>query len=133
MIIKKNQKFTITNVIPDWESMGITQRENNENKGVDYPMVINGKLYCYDERYCKENEVVRMSWTSMTDKEDWEISEDFLGYCEGHLYNSYGFCTDDGIEVEYVDDEEFQSHINNPIYVGNEVLVPHIMKEMGRI
>ena len=82
MKIKKNQKFTITNVIPDWESMGITQRENNENKGVDHPMVINGKLYGYDERYCKENEVVRMSWTSMTDKEDWEISEDFLGYCE---------------------------------------------------
>ena len=127
MIIKKNQKFTITNVIPDWKEMGISQIEWNENKGVDHPMVINGKLYCYDEKYCKENEVVRQSWTSMTDKEEYEISEDFLGYCEGYLYNQHGFLTDDGIEVEYVDDKEFQSQINNPIYVGNPLELKEVI------
>ena len=60
--LKKGDLFVISNVQPYRNDyMGDTLERYNESRGVDNPMVINGELWEYDEKYCKEDEVIRLS------------------------------------------------------------------------
>lgn len=120
MKIKKGQRFTITNINPDWDEMGISMKEWNESD--NNPKVINGEIYVYDERFCKEGEVVKQSWTPKEDIEDENIFYDWCGdfsWLDGQFYQKYGLLVEDGIEIKVVSHRQYLKNINTPIDVRN--------------
>jgi len=121
MIIKKNTKFRISNINPDWYSMGITKEENNEEKPseVDWGKgwVIDGRIWVYDEEYCEDYEVCEMIWETMDDRDEKQMYEDFIGfgYCDGVLYDQYGLLIEDGIEIQTITEKEFEDIVSKPL------------------
>ena len=121
MIIKKNTKFRISNINPDWYSMGITKEENNEEKPseVDWGKgwVIDGRIWVYDEEYCEDYEVCEMIWETKDDRDEKQMYEDFIGfgYCDGVLYDQYGLLIEDGIEIQTITEKEFEDIVSKPL------------------
>ena len=121
MIIKKDTKFRISNINPDWYSMGITKEENNEEKPseVDWGKgwVIDGRIWVYDEEYCEDYEVCEMIWETMDDRDEKQMYEDFIGfgYCDGVLYDQYGLLIEDGIEIQTITEKEFEDIVSKPL------------------
>ena len=121
MIIKKDTKFRISNINPDWYSMGITKEENNEEKPseVDWGKgwVIDGRIWVYDEEYCEDYEVCEMIWETKDDRDEKQMYEDFIGfgYCDGVLYDQYGLLIEDGIEIQTITEKEFEDIVSKPL------------------
>jgi len=69
--LKKGQRFIVEGIEPWWEEMGVTEKEWNDNKGIDNCMVIGGKLYEYDDKICNKNEVVQIVWRIPRDMTYW--------------------------------------------------------------
>jgi hypothetical protein len=119
--LRKGQKFRITNLHNvDWYEMGLTMEEYNEGQKEDgMTMVINGDLYCYDERYCSnKDEVVKQSLISYKDISENEIYGDVCGVyslMEGLLYRHYGLFVEDGVEIKPITEEEVKKDCENPI------------------
>ena len=112
--LKKGDLFVISNVHPYRDDyMGDTLERYNESRGVDNPMVINGELWEYDEKYCKEDEVIRLS--HKCDK-DYGYDElyDFVYWL---LETEYGLGCDDSVLIHRI--SKYQSSQKFPMYVRN--------------
>ena len=119
---KSGTKFRITNIQPDWYEMGVSKEDWNSggtddldwNKG----WVIDGRIWEYDENFCKRNEVVEQTWTCPEDRDIELMYETFLGsmsWLEGQFYQHYGLLVEDNIKVEVITEDEFEKITKNPI------------------
>ena len=121
MIIKKDIKFRISNIKPDWDSVGVTKEEYNENNPSDdwgiKSWVIERRIWVYDEKYCEDYEVMEMIWETKNDKVEKVVSEDFigLGYGYGVLNDDYGLLVEDKIEIETITEKEFEDITSRPL------------------
>jgi hypothetical protein len=109
--LKKGDLFVISNVQSYRDDyMGDTLERYNESLGVHNPMFINGELWEYDEKYCKEGEVIRLS--HKCDK-DYGYDElyDFVYWL---LETEYGIGCDDGVLIQRI-----SSKPKFPMYVRN--------------
>ena len=106
----------------DWGNMGISiddfNKHNHPNRNVEEPYIINGKIWVYDEKYCKKGEVVEQSWELMGESKDWDIWEHIDMWIEdyGTLYEMYGlFLWDEyPLELEFVSESEVEEMRNIP-------------------
>jgi len=78
------------------------------NESNDTPKVINGEIYVYDERFCNEHEVIRLTFqVQKCDMDSGDIVEEFCGYSWGSVcYDKYGLCVDDGVKVVPISEDE---------------------------
>ena len=110
-----------------WSSLGITiddfNKHNHPNRDVEEPYIINGKIWCYDEKYCKKGEVVEQSWELMGVSQSFDLDSHYDNFGEdyGILYQKYGLFLKDEypLELEFVGDSEVEEMRNNPINVDD--------------
>ena len=108
-----------------WSSLGITiddfNKHNHPNRDVEEPYIINGKIWCYDEKYCKKGEVVEQSWELMGESQSFDLDSHYDNFGEdyGILYQKYGLFLKDEypLELEFVSGSEVKELTNNPINV----------------
>ena len=130
---KSVKMFRITNILPNWYEMGVSKEDWNSggtddldwNKG----WVIDGRIWVYDENFCKRNEVVEQTWTCPKDRDIEHIYETFLGsmsWLEGQFYQHYGLLVEEGIKVEILTDEEYEKTTKNVINLKHYQMVKEI-------
>ena len=121
MIIKKDTKFRISNIKPDWDSMGVTKEEYNQNNPSDVwgieSWVIDGRIWVYDGEYCDDYEVIEVIWSTNEDKEEEQIFYDFVGHGIGYgvLHDDCGLLVEDRIEIQTITEEEFENLTDKPL------------------
>ena len=119
-ILEKGSHFVLSGVEPSWSEMGITEVEWNRDYGKSHPMVLNGKLYEYNERFCKPFEVVRCVLEVCKDMTLTELYDDFESdWVCSPLYTGYGILSETIPRVIPISKRQRELTINNPIYVGN--------------
>jgi hypothetical protein len=106
--------YTITNINVDWDSMGISEEENNEvtyNLGVGYGWVFqNGKIYINSSEFGEDDEFVQSVFCNERNQTLEEIYDDFdnFSYTSGILFKMFGLFVE-GFKIEPLSDEMVQS------------------------
>ena len=91
-ILEKGSYFVLNGVKPSWSEMGLTEIEWNNDYGKNRPMVLNGKLYGYND---KPFEVVRCITEVCKDMTLTEVYEDFEDdWMWSPLYTKYGILSE---------------------------------------
>ena len=110
----KNKKyFYLKNVKVDWNSMGMKQKDYNNND----LMIHNGRIYSYDSRFCKRGELVLCSYHTRGHSKE-QILDNLLGghlgYEDSWLYQKYGLMS-----------ESFDVHLFDEL--ENEILTKEVI------
>jgi hypothetical protein len=128
MRLEKGTKFRIKNIKPDWYEMGVSEKEYNDRQVKDdgSVFVIDGKLWVFDSKYCKDNEVVELSWN--TPKGDdletiYEIFQGGLDWTESRLFHYYGLLVDSDLEIDVLTEEEYQKTTTKVINIKKYNLI----------
>ena len=119
-ILEKGSFYVLKGVEPGWSEHGLTEVEWNGDYGHVRPMVLNGKLYKYDEGVCKPFEVIRCVTEVVEDVTLSEVYDDYEnGWLESPLYTHFGILSETIPKVIPISKRQMELNLHNPIYVGN--------------
>ena len=113
-------QYTITNIAVDWDSMGISEEENNEmykKFGVGCGWVFqNGKIYINSSEFGGDDEFIQLVFSNVSNQTLEEIYDDFdnFSYDSGILFTMFGLFVE-GFIIEPLTDEMAKSIYQNTI------------------
>jgi len=97
--IRKGQLLYWNNLEIDYNTMGVSFKEWNEFMWENFQRIVyDNHIWCYDERYCKENEVVKQVWEVGKEMSEEEFYQRTFGmeYQDSVFYEDYGLFVESG-------------------------------------
>jgi len=114
--------YTITNINVDWDSMGISEEENNEETsqlGIGSGWVFkNGKIYINSSEFGEDDEFIQLIFVNNMNQTLEELYDDFdnISYDSGILFKMFRLYVE-GFKIEPLNDEMAQSIYKNTINI----------------
>ena len=133
--LKKGQRFIVEGIEPWWEEMGITEKEWNDNKGIDNCMVIGGKLYEYDDKICNKNEVVQIVWRIPRDMTYSQLLSGWVdcSMMDSPLYYQEGLLVENGFDFKFIKNTDKEiNEINKPLKVSLVTKFGELVSKYGK-
>lgn len=115
-------QYTITNISVDWDSMGVSEEENNEETydlGVGSGYVFkNGKIYINSSQFGEDDEFVQLVFINDTNETLEEIHNYFenFTYESGVFFRMFGLYVE-GFKIEPLNNKMVKSIYENPIKI----------------